>query len=142
MTRLKVLYGIFAIMVVALVIFSYAAATSLAPVIEQAQAEDTDTNVVIPAEVEQAPAVEPVSIPTAPADTAAPEPVRDSDVPHIEQGGHIPFTSQPVTPGQPETYVDTVGQCPFYEMGGPKGCIPPADIECNADWTVCTKKEL
>lgn len=59
-----------------------------------------------------------------------------------QQGGHIPFTQKEVTPGDPESYVDTVGQCPFYEMGGPKGCVPPPDIECNADWTECHPKEL
>lgn len=73
-------------------------------------------------------AVDPVSTPTAPADTAAPA---------KQEGGHIPFTNEPVTPGDPESYVDTVGQCPFYEMAGPKGCTPPPDIECNADWSVC-----
>ena len=73
-------------------------------------------------------ATDPVSTPTAPADTAAPA---------KQEGGHIPFTNQPVTPGDPESYVDTVGQCPFYEMAGPKGCTPPPDIECNADWSVC-----
>lgn len=57
-----------------------------------------------------------------------------------ESGGHIPFTNAPVVAGQPETYVGTVGQCPFYEMAGEKGCMPPSDIECNADWSVCTKK--
>lgn len=77
-------------------------------------------------------AVDPVSTPTAPADTTAPV---------KEQGAHIPFTQAPVTPGDPESYVDTVGQCPFYEMGGPKGCVPPADIECNADWSECHPRE-
>lgn len=81
---------------------------------------------------EQPAAVDPVSTPTAPADTAAPQP---------QQGAHIPFTQQPVTPGDPESYVDTVGQCPFYEMAGPKGCTPPPDIECNADWSVCTPRQ-
>jgi hypothetical protein len=57
-----------------------------------------------------------------------------------ESGGHIPFTNEPVVSGQPESYVGTVGQCPFYEMAGEKGCYPPSDIECNADWSVCTKK--
>lgn len=57
-----------------------------------------------------------------------------------QSGGHIPFTQAPVVAGQPETYVGTVGQCPFYEMAGDKGCVPPNDIECNADWSVCTKK--
>lgn len=52
-------------------------------------------------------------------------------------GGHIPFTNKPVIPGDPTSYIDTVGQCPFYEMAGPKGCYPPSDIICNDDWTVC-----
>jgi hypothetical protein len=60
--------------------------------------------------------------------------------PTQESGAHIPFTQAPVVAGQPETYVGTVGQCPFYEMAGEKGCVPPSDIECNADWSVCTKK--
>ena len=60
--------------------------------------------------------------------------------PAQESGGHIPFTNAPVVAGQPESYVGTVGQCPFYEMAGEKGCMPPSDIECNADWSVCTKK--
>lgn len=81
---------------------------------------------------EPSPAVGPVSTPTAPADTAAPA---------KQEGGHIPFTNEPVTPGDPESYVDTVGQCPFYEMAGPKGCTPPPDIECNADWSVCTPRQ-
>lgn len=58
-----------------------------------------------------------------------------------EQGGHIPFTNQPVTPGDPQSYVDTVGQCPFYEMAGAKGCVPPENLQCNADWSVCTPKD-
>ena len=56
------------------------------------------------------------------------------------EGGHVPFTNQPVTAGDPQSYVGTVGQCPFYEMAGEKGCVPPPDIECNADWSVCTYK--
>jgi hypothetical protein len=57
--------------------------------------------------------------------------------PEADQGGHIPFTNKPVTSGDPQSYVDTVGQCPFYEMAGEKGCVPPADISCNSDWTIC-----
>lgn len=53
---------------------------------------------------------------------------------------HIPFTNKPVTAGDPESYVGTVGQCPFYEMAGEKGCVPPPDIECNADWSECHLK--
>lgn len=58
-----------------------------------------------------------------------------------EQGGHVPFTNQPVTPGDSASYVDTVGQCPFYEMAGAKGCTPPSNLQCNADWSVCTPKD-
>lgn len=54
-----------------------------------------------------------------------------------QDGGHIPFTNIPVTPGDPLSYVGTVGQCPFYEMAGDKGCWPPKDIVCNADWSIC-----
>ena len=70
------------------------------------------------------------------------EPIFPSAAAASESGGHIPFTSKDVTPGDPQSYVGTVGQCPFYEMAGEKGCYPPADIECNADWSVCTKKEV
>lgn len=54
------------------------------------------------------------------------------------EGGHIPFTNLPVVPGDPLSYIGTVGQCPFYEIVTEKGCWPPKDITCNADWTVCT----
>lgn len=60
--------------------------------------------------------------------------------PTEQSGGHIPFTQAPVVAGQPETYVGTVGQCPFYEMAGEKGCVPPDYLECNADWSVCKMK--
>ena len=70
---------------------------------------------------------------TQQAQAAKPAPVKTEPV----DGGHVPFTNKDVTPGQPETYVDTVGQCPFYEMVGEKGCNPPSDIVCNEDWTVC-----
>lgn len=62
------------------------------------------------------------------------------ETPVPQESAHVPFTQAPVVAGKPETYVNTVGQCPFYEMGGEKGCVPPSDIECNADWSVCTKK--
>ena len=69
------------------------------------------------------------------APQSAPQPAKN------EAGGHIPFTNKPVTAGDPESYIDTVGQCPFYEMAGEKGCVPPEYIECNADWSICTLKE-
>ena len=52
----------------------------------------------------------------------------------------IPFTNKPVTPGDPESYIGTYGQCPFYENAGEKGCYPPSDIVCNADWSKCEPK--
>ncbi len=52
----------------------------------------------------------------------------------------IPFTNKPVTPGDPESYIGTYGQCPFYENAGEKGCYPPSDIVCNSDWSVCKPK--
>lgn len=103
--------------------------------------------------VEIVPAAQPAETPSTPADVSqeAPQTTEPATNPQAEpapvqdvkqaQGGHIPFTNEPVTPGQPETYVDTVGQCPFYEMAGPKGCYPPSDIVCNADWTICEPKQ-
>nr|DAU46695.1 MAG TPA: hypothetical protein [Caudoviricetes sp.] len=82
-------------------------------------------------------AVRPQPVVPAPAPVPAPKP---ADTPK-KDGGHIPFTNKPVTPGNPESYAGTVGQCPFYEMAGEKGCYPPANIECNADWTVCKEKK-
>jgi len=67
--------------------------------------------------------------------------VRAATAPQNE-GGHIPFTQKEVTPGVPESYIGTVGQCPFYEMAGEKGCYPPSDITCNADWSVCNPKAV
>lgn len=52
----------------------------------------------------------------------------------------IPFTNKPVTPGDPESYIGTYGQCPFYENAMEKGCFPPNDIECNADWSYCAPR--
>lgn len=75
----------------------------------------------------------PATTPAAPQNT--PNPAKDGT------GGHVPFTNKPVIAGDPESYIDTVGQCPFYEMAGEKGCVPPPDIECNADWSVCKLKE-
>nr|DAV72698.1 MAG TPA: hypothetical protein [Caudoviricetes sp.] len=71
--------------------------------------------------------------PASPAPAPAPSPA-----PAPQQGTHIPFTNKPVTPGDPESYAGTVGQCPFYEMAGEKGCVPPAGYTCNSDWTHCT----
>lgn len=84
-------------------------------------------------------AVQPQPVAPAPAPTPAPAP-KPADTPK-KDGGHIPFTNKPVTPGNPDSYAGTVGQCPFHEMVGEKGCQPPANLECNADWTVCREKK-
>lgn len=54
----------------------------------------------------------------------------------------IPFTAAPVTPGDGESYRGTYGQCPFYENAGEKGCFPPSDLTCNADWSYCEPKSI
>ena len=67
-------------------------------------------------------------------------PVSASEPAKTEPLERIPFTNKPVTPGDPESYIGTYGQCPFYENAGEKGCYPPSDIVCNADWSVCKPK--
>lgn len=52
----------------------------------------------------------------------------------------VTYTLKAVVPGDPLSYVGTYGQCPFYEDASVKGCWPPKDIECNANWSVCTYK--
>ncbi len=79
-------------------------------------------------------ATPPTQTNVTPTQTApAQNPVGDTP----KDGGHIPFTNLPVTPGDPLSYIGTVGQCPFYEIAGDKGCYPPKDIICNADWSIC-----
>lgn len=141
---LLISYIIFAVAIACFIASAIVGASQAEPALEalhEAQNTEQSENPIVPEPAQEAPqntspepseAVDPVSTPTAPAHPAAPV---------QEQGGHIPFTSDPVTPGEPESYVDTVGQCPFYEMAGPKGCYPPADIECNADWSVCTLRQ-
>lgn len=67
--------------------------------------------------------------PVQPASAATGEPER------------IPFTNKPVVAGDPESYIGTYGQCPFYENAMEKGCYPPSDITCNADWSKCELKK-
>lgn len=149
---LKISYIIFAIAIACFIASAIVGASQAEPTLEalhEAQKTEQSENPIVPEPAQEAPqnaspepseAVEPVSTPTAPAHPAAPV-MSDEELQSKQQGGHIPFTSDPVTPGDPESYVDTVGQCPFYEMAGPKGCYPPADIECNADWSVCTPRQ-
>jgi hypothetical protein len=107
---------------------------------DSAQKSDVETTVTAP---EGAQAVEKEKTDVTSSSTPnqrVETPQTATSQPTQESGAHIPFTQAPVVAGQPETYVGTVGQCPFYEMAGEKGCTPPSDIECNADWSVCTKK--
>lgn len=101
---------------------------------DSAQKTDVETTVTAP-EAAQAVQNEKTDV------TSSSVPNQQVETPVQQDSAHIPFTQAPVVSGQPETYVGTVGQCPFYEIVNEKGCVPPADIECNADWTVCTKKE-
>jgi hypothetical protein len=96
--------------------------------VNEVQAENKPADTPKPGNSNTAPVVTQKPAQAAPAQPGKAEP---------QGGGHIPFTNLPVTPGDPQSYIDTVGQCPFYEMAGPKGCYPPSDIVCNADWTVC-----
>lgn len=97
--------------------------------------------VIEPAVTETTPALDTSNAPVDQSDvqvTTNPQ-VNNSNPQNIkdEYMGHILFTQNEVTPGDPASYIGTVGQCPFYEMAGDKGCMPPADIKCNADWSVC-----
>lgn len=68
----------------------------------------------------------------APAPTPAPAPQ-----PKHEEMKRMEFTDKPVQPGNPDGYRNTYGQCPFYENAGEKGCVPPPNVKCNADWSKC-----
>lgn len=97
--------------------------------------EDTTTEATeAPVDYDQ-PASAEVSPKNSPPQSPAPT---SSPAPQLER---IPFTNKDVTPGDPSSYVDTYGQCPFYENAGAKGCYPPPGITCNADWSHCTMSE-
>lgn len=151
---LLISYAIFGIALIAFVASAIVGASDAAQQIETVnKAPDTpaavETAETKPSE-QPAPTSEPAATDqstTAPVtvknQAVAPQSTTGAVVPEKTEpldGGHIPFTNKPVTPGDPASYIDTVGQCPFYEMGGDKGCVPPPDIECNADWSVCTYK--
>lgn len=70
------------------------------------------------------------------------EPVGNTNAATVEQSPErIPFTDKEVVAGDPESYIGTYGQCPFYENAGAKGCYPPSDIICNSDWSKCELKK-
>ena len=72
--------------------------------------------------------------PSAPRPAPAPAPAPQ---PKPEEPKRMEFTDKPVQPGNPESYRNTYGQCPFYENAGEKGCVPPPNVKCNADWSKC-----
>lgn len=42
--------------------------------------------------------------------------------------------------GDPTSFTEKY-QCPFYENVDAKGCVPPADLTCNADWSHCEPRK-
>ena len=128
------------------------AAGSLGNALQQAQQPETEQITVKPAKSEQLAKKQSAERPQEPRKSvetyqqpsetpAQPQATGSTEsAPQKAPAAHIPFTNKDVTAGDPESYVDTVGQCPFYEMAGPKGCTPPPDIECNADWSECHLK--
>lgn len=142
--NLKLLYAAFAVAVLVSGGVVYAAVANnsqeLTEAIKSSQVDEIEPTVPEaspPAEdaptEEPAPAVD-YSQP-APAVSSPPAPAK------TEPLERIPFTNKEVTPGDPQSYVDTYGQCPFYENAGAKGCYPPPGITCNADWSHCTMTE-
>ncbi len=137
---LTISYIIFGVAIAALVATAIVSASQAKPAMkafQEAQKTEQFENPIVQQTAQEAvqdtPGKASVQAPTTSQTPSLQEPVQAAP----EQGAHIPFTNEPVTPGDPESYVDTVGQCPFYEMAGDKGCTPPADIECNADWSEC-----
>lgn len=155
---LKIWYVIFGILLIAVIVLGIISAVSAKRDIERAVQEDTQ--MIAPVKVDTKPKTtkepqqsvenepsEPTSRTSSPAtvknEAAAPRPATGGEAPKKQQQPErIPFTQKEVTPGDPESYLGTYGQCPFYEnaMEG-KGCVPPPDIECNADWSECHLKE-
>lgn len=137
---LMISYAIFGVAIAALIASTIVGAIQAKPALEafqEAQKTSQSENPIAPQTAQEAVENEPGDVSqSAPTDTPQTSSITN-DTPAPDQGGHIPFTQEPVTPGDPASYQNTVGQCPFYEMGGDKGCIPPADIECNADWSEC-----
>lgn len=136
--------AVFAVAFVALVIYLNASASGAAQ--EESKSINRTEAPVVKA-VQESKEVEPVQVQATESAPDAPESVQPYQQPSQPQTTsqeqprqemeRIPFTSKPVEAGNPESYVDTYGQCPFYENAGPKGCVPPPDIECNEDWSKC-----
>lgn len=93
-----------------------------------------------PAQPQPQPAPVAPAAPSRPARPVTPrhQPPAQPAAPRPADPPRIPFTNKPVQPGNPDSYVGTYGQCPFYENAGEKGCVPPPGVTCNADWSHCT----
>lgn len=143
--HLVVSLTIFAVAFVAVVVFTATSASGAFQTMSEA-IEKANTPEIIPVEssVEEIQPRESVSEEPEQAETYT-EPFvtpkseqQQQETPQLER---IEFTNKPVIAGEPESYIDTYGQCPFYENAGPKGCVPPPYIECNDDWSQCKIKE-
>lgn len=136
--------GIFAVAVILFIWAAIAGASGFTEDMKKAKAEESAAarDISVPTKSSTA------DVPRSSSDpsTSAPAPVNNTEAaPQASTGAEvpiqperIPFTSKPVTPGNPESYEGTYGQCPFYEnaMGG-KGCQVPPGLTCNADWSYC-----
>jgi len=144
-TYYKVSLGLFALAIGCFVASVIVGASQLSTAFEQAKAADAAEIVTAPARDIDVPtksstAEVPRTSDPAPVQATTPSqsPSLQEPVQAKEQPERIPFTSKPVTPGDPESYDGTYGQCPFYENAqGGKGCVPPPDLTCNADWSYC-----
>jgi hypothetical protein len=135
--------GLFAVAIILFVWAAIAGATSFTAELEKAKEADKASEVVAPAKDTDVP-TKPAAIPEtgstnydpANPDPAVVEKLQQEAAP--QQMERIPFTNKEVTPGDPQSYDGTYGQCPFYEnaMGG-KGCQVPPGLTCNADWSYC-----
>jgi len=141
-----ILFWVAVLILVEVIIFASANAKPALDALQQAQTAEQTENPVVPITPQDGPenkATDTSSRTSSPAtvkdEAAAPQSAIGGEAPEPQR---IPFTQNEVTPGDPQSYVGTYGQCPFYEnaMEG-KGCVPPADLECNADWTECHPRQ-
>jgi hypothetical protein len=141
--------GLFAVAVCLFIWAAIAGATSFGSELEKVKSASDSSEVTPPASDTDV-TIKPAAIPETGStnyDPATPDPVvveqlqKEAAPAAPQQMERIPFTNKEVTPGDPQSYDGTYGQCPFYEnaMGG-KGCMPPSDLTCNADWSYCEPK--
>lgn len=76
---------------------------------------------------------------TEPLNTSQIQSKADAPRQDIQEMKRLEHTNKPVEVGKPETYQDTVGQCPFNEIVAQKGCVPSSDLICDSAWSDCKK---